>query len=109
MPLSCSMSRSIASLINMDEKGNENGHLRRRVFLRFRTTGAPNDADIISAFYGYVGLRDADCYVHWQPRDYSHTHVIVDVHGGSECDVPELQTLPHEVYRIAWTTDSNEL
>ena len=96
--------QSESQMLIMVDKQHENEHSQRRVFLRFKTADAPSDADIISAFYGYTGLRDADCYVHWQPREYTHTHIIVDIHSGSDKRITEPQNLPHEVYKIAWTT-----
>ena len=90
----------------MDEKLDDQ-RIQRRVILRFRTSGAPSDAQIIDAFFEHAGLRDWDCFVHWQPREYEHTHVIVDVHCGLECVGIKVNALPHEVYRVSWTSDSN--
>ena len=87
----------------MDETNSCTG--ARRVFLRFRTVGAPSDEDIINAFYSKTGLSETDCYFHWQPRKYEHTHTIVDIHHGSPKQVHPRDRLPHEVFAIKWSTD----
>lgn len=78
-------------------------HNQRRIFLRFRTKDdAPSDSQIIQDFYTLTGLSDALCFVHWQSREERCTYVILDVHCGTELDVPRVQDLPHELYRLSW-------
>lgn len=82
----------------------------RRIFLRFRTRDdAPSDLQIIQQFYNFSDLSDKLCYIHWQTRESRDTYVIIDVHCGTNFDVPDLRTLPHQIYQISWTPESDVL
>lgn len=82
----------------------------RRIFLRFRTKDdAPSDLQIIQQFYNFADLSDKLCYIHWQSRESRDTYVILDVHFGKDFDDPNLQTLPHQIYQLSWTPESNVL
>lgn len=71
----------------------------QRIILRFRTSESPTYEEVTTAFFKTLGLPKDKCYFHWQPRDYEHTHVIVDVCGEPE-NISDVQSLPHSVYRV---------
>jgi hypothetical protein len=71
----------------------------QRIILRFRTVNSPSDEDMTKAFFNRFGFTSDQCYFHWQPREYKHTHVVIDVHCGVD-SISNFQDLPHRVYRV---------
>lgn len=82
----------------------------RRVILRFRTCDYPIDHEIMSAFYKLEGLQSTDCYVHLQPQEDRHCHIVIDVHHGWEdASIGPIGELPHEVYGVHKGEDGNNV
>ncbi|KAF2206698.1 hypothetical protein CERZMDRAFT_103094 [Cercospora zeae-maydis SCOH1-5] len=81
----------------------------RRIILRFRTADAPNDSEIIQAFYNFTGLNDELCFVHWQTRETKHTFVVLDVHNSKHFSETTAQNLPHEVYQMTWEPEGQNI
>jgi hypothetical protein len=82
----------------------------RRIFLRFRTKDdAPSNSQIIQQFYNFSGLSDELCFIHWQTRESRDTYVILDVHCGTDFNELNPRTLPHQIYQLSWTPESDVL
>lgn len=81
----------------------------KRIFLRARTSSADQaglqDHDLVDLFLTKAGSDKEDTgqhtrhFVHNQPRDYEHFHIILDINYRQDLDA-NVKELVHEVYRI---------
>ena len=89
----------------------------KRVFLRARTSSADQaglqDHDLVDLFLTKAGSNKDDTgqhtrhFVHNQPRDYEHFHIILDMNYRQDLDA-NVKELVHEVYRIRFSDYNTE-
>ena len=89
----------------------------KRFFLRARTSSADQsglqDHDLVDLFLTKAGFDKEDTgqhtrrFVHNQPRDYEHFHVILDINYRQAPDA-NVNELVHEVYRIRFSDYDTE-
>jgi hypothetical protein len=88
----------------------DNSFTSKRVFLRLHSSMALNETEILHAFLstsGYSGMESNQHYVHYEPPQYSHFHIIIDIDYAQITD-PSLEQLPHEVYKVSFKAGSSE-
>ena len=90
----------------MNENTENEPQSPRRVFIRFKTLGAPSDEDIVKAFYRCEGLTEDECYMRYEAREYEYSVIVVDIHG-LDIEVADKMDLPHEVLKM--TQYGNEM
>ena len=81
----------------------------KRIFLRARTSSADQaglqDHTLVNLFLTKAGFDKEDTgqhtrhFVHNQPREYEHFHIILDMNYKQDPDA-NVEKLIHEVYRI---------
>lgn len=84
----------------------------KRIFLRARTSSADlaglQDHDLVDLFLTKAGSDKEDTgqhtrhFVHNQPREYEHFHIIIDMNYRQDPDA-NVKGLVHEVYRIRFS------
>ncbi len=89
----------------------------KRIFLRARTSSADQaglqDYDLVDLFLTKAGFDKEDTgqhtrhFVHSQPREYKHFHIILDINYKQDPDA-NIKELVHEVYRIRFDGANTE-
>lgn len=89
----------------------------KRIFLRARTSSADQaglqDHVLVDLFLIEAGSDKEDTgqhtrhFVHNQPREYEHFHIILDINYTQDPDA-NVKELVHEVYRIRFNDHDTE-
>lgn len=89
----------------------------KRIFLRARTSSADQaglqDDNLVDLFLTKAGFDNEDTgqhtrhFVHNQPREYEHFHIILDINYRQDPDA-NVKELVHEVYRVRFDGNNTE-
>ena len=84
-----------------------------RIFLRLRSRDVDldeTDVAIVEKFLAFSGHSDGGTnqhFIHCQPRDYAHFHIVIDMNCTLHPNV-QLHQIPHELYSVSFTGEGNE-
>ncbi|KAF2453093.1 hypothetical protein BDY21DRAFT_367315 [Lineolata rhizophorae] len=74
----------------------------KRVVFRIPSNTKRTGKEILDAYGKLSGYGDFDPnlhYLHYQPRETSHFHIIADINY-TKIEYPDVRKLPHELYRV---------
>lgn len=82
----------------------------RRVILRLNSSEPLEDSEVVDKFlmWSAYDKKDNDQhYTHLQPRQSRHFHIIIDLNFAQD-PKPNLQQIPHELYRVSLKEGSSD-